>query len=143
MKRKLIISLVAVLLIMMLTACDMSLGGMMGRNRNSTNNGTNHNSSNNDANSNNESAPMVESFISDTMDSLTEDTAIDKQRAKDIALNHAGIKAENISGYRVELDRDNGVTSYEIEFDSDGYEYSYDINAKTGEIIKSEKDRIN
>lgn len=133
MKRKIIISLVVVILVMMLTACDMSLGGMMGRNRNSTNN---------DANSNSESTPMVESFISDTVDSLTEDTAIDKQRAKEIALNHAGIKAENISGYRIELDRDDGVTSYEIEFDSAGYEYNYDINAKTGEIINSGKDMI-
>lgn len=60
--------------------------------------------------------------------------------AKQIALNNAGLKEENISGYRIELDRDNGISVYEIEFRSAGYEYEYEINAQTGDIIKSQKE---
>lgn len=35
---------------------------------------------------------------------------------------------------------DFGKMVYEIDFEYDGYEYEYDINAETGEIIKSKKE---
>ena len=43
--------------------------------------------------------------------------------------------------YRVDLDTDDGVAVYDIDFDSGNYEYDYEINAKTGSVIKSERDR--
>ena len=60
--------------------------------------------------------------------------------AKQIALANAGVNEANITAYRIELDRDNGISVYEIEFRSAGYEYEYEINAQTGEIIKSQKE---
>ncbi len=73
---------------------------------------------------------------------LTVDTTkfITESKAKEIALTHAGVKAENIVGYKIELDKERAVTVYEIEFKSAGYEYDYEINAETGSILKSEKE---
>ncbi len=62
---------------------------------------------------------------------------ISESKAKAAALAHAGVKATDITGYSIELD--DGV--YEIDFDSKGYEYSYDINALTGKVIGSEKEK--
>ena len=56
---------------------------------------------------------------------------------KQTALSHAGVTNPN----ELEIDYDRDENKYEIEFKSGGYEYSYDINAETGEIIKSEKER--
>ena len=61
-------------------------------------------------------------------------------QAKAIALAHAGVTEEQISGLKEEYDEDDGVKSYEIEFIHDGVEYEYDIHAVSGDIIKSEKD---
>ena len=66
---------------------------------------------------------------------------ISADEAKNIALNHAGISAANANWYKSELDYDDGRAKYEIEFVSGGYEYDYEINAASGEIIKSEKER--
>ena len=47
-----------------------------------------------------------------------------------------------IVNYESKLDYDDGIYVYEIEFDAAGYEYEYDINAVTGEIVKSEREPI-
>lgn len=61
-------------------------------------------------------------------------------KAKSIALQHAGVKEADIRGYEYEVDYENGVTVYEISFRIGNYEYEYEINAKTGDVIRSEKD---
>ena len=75
--------------------------------------------------------------------SKTQATAdfISKSKAKSIALKHAGVSSSDIYNYTIELDRDYGAISYEIDFDANGTEYSYDIDAKTGSIIKFEKEK--
>ncbi len=65
---------------------------------------------------------------------------ISEEKAKEIALNHAGLKESDIAQYRIEFDVDDGVPSYEIEFKHGKYEYDYDINSSDGTIIKSEKE---
>ena len=127
MKRKIMILTAFLSFVMLFTACDMNIGGLMGKERNGANNNSNQ---------------ITESIVSDTVDSLTQNGTIDKERAKEIALNHAGVNAENITGYKVELDRDYGGLYYEIEFYSAGYEYEYEINAETGEIVSSQKEII-
>ena len=69
------------------------------------------------------------------------DTYIGKNKAKAIALNHAGVSEAEIRNFECELDRENGVMVYEIEFDAGSYEYSYEINATTGEVVKAEKEK--
>ena len=67
----------------------------------------------------------------------TSGTKLTREEAKAIALNHAGVTPSRVE---VELDKDDGVTKYEIEFKHGGYEYDYEIEAYTGEILKSEKE---
>lgn len=77
--------------------------------------------------------------------SITEDQALDialknaeltigTEKAKSIALSHAGLSSATFS--EVELDSDDGVMVYELEFYSGNTEYDYEINAKTGSIIE-------
>ncbi|MBO5273368.1 MAG: PepSY domain-containing protein [Clostridia bacterium] len=68
-------------------------------------------------------------------------TYIGADRAKSIAFSHAGITVSDISDLECELDVDNGRVGYEISFEAGEYDYEYYIDAITGEIIKSEKDR--
>lgn len=65
---------------------------------------------------------------------------IGESRAKEIALERAGITTARFE--KVELDKDDGVWVYEIEFYADGIEYECKINAITGKIREfgSEKD---
>ena len=71
----------------------------------------------------------------------TSDDYIGKERAKEIALKHAGLKESDVRFEKVELDVDYDKTTYEIEFDYNYYEYEYEIDAHTGEILKNEIDR--
>lgn len=67
-------------------------------------------------------------------------TVISTEDAKAIALSHSGVSTENAKRYRSQLDRDDGRMVYEIEFDAGSYEYDYEIDAKTGEIVKFDKE---
>ncbi|MCI8648305.1 MAG: peptidase [Firmicutes bacterium] len=57
------------------------------------------------------------------------------ERAKSIALKHAGISAAKATFTKAKLDTDDGVRTYEIEFLSGDREYEYEINAFTGELL--------
>lgn len=59
---------------------------------------------------------------------------ISEEEAKKVALEHAGLKEEDISYFKMKLDTDHGVTEYEVEFVSGNTEYDYDIDAVTGAI---------
>ena len=65
-------------------------------------------------------------------------STISAERAKQIALSHAGVGGANFT--KVELDTDDGVQVYEIEFKVGNVEYEYDINAISGEIISSKSE---
>ncbi|MBR3975635.1 MAG: PepSY domain-containing protein [Clostridia bacterium] len=67
---------------------------------------------------------------------------ITKQKAKEIALSHAGVKEADIRDYEIEIDREAGKTVYEISFDSGNFEYEYELNAISGKILQSERERI-
>ncbi len=76
-------------------------------------------------------------------DAVTEkpaDSKISEEKAKSIALDHAGFKESDVQFLRVEYDFDDGVEKYEVDFKQGKYEYDYDINAKTGEILSYDKD---
>lgn len=65
---------------------------------------------------------------------------ITADEAKAIALSHAGVHENNVFDYDCEFDNEKGRAVYEIDFESMNYEHDYDIDAVTGEIIKSEKE---
>ena len=66
---------------------------------------------------------------------------IGTDKAKSIALNHAGVSASQTSEMKVEQDWDDGVLEYEVEFKAGGVEYEYTIHGGTGQILKYESDR--
>ena len=61
-------------------------------------------------------------------------------RAKSIALNHAGLSESNVNFSKAKLEKDDGKRVYEIEFHVGNTEYEYEIDAKTGDILESDKD---
>ena len=61
-------------------------------------------------------------------------------RAKQIALEHAGVDADKARFDGVELDKEKGKTVYEVDFEVGSYEYEYEIDAYSGEIVKHEKE---
>ena len=69
---------------------------------------------------------------------------VDEARAKEIALNHAGVKAADATVTKSKLDYEDGRQVYEIEFyvsGSNGYtEYDYEIEAATGKIVSYDHD---
>lgn len=75
-----------------------------------------------------------------TTNAPVNETLIGKDKAKNIALKHAGVPANEVRGYSCEYDVDDGLKVYDIEFEHKGFEYSYEINAVTGKIIDSEKE---
>lgn len=76
----------------------------------------------------------------DDVPTIPTEDLISADKAKQAALDHAGIEAADAKNIKCELDRDDGTVRYEIEFDADGYEYDYEVDATTGKVIKSEKD---
>lgn len=61
---------------------------------------------------------------------------IGTNKAKQVALEHAGVAAGSASFEKVELDAEHGTNVYEVEFVSGNKEYDYEINATTGKIIE-------
>lgn len=60
---------------------------------------------------------------------------ISKERAEEIAINHAGLTSEQVSGLRSEYDFEDNVPMYDVEFYYGQTEYDYKINAENGEVV--------
>lgn len=72
--------------------------------------------------------------------SSTNDSYIGAEKAKSIALSHAGISEAEAKFLEIELDRDDYIKKYEISFHCGDWEYDYEINAETGKIISAQKE---
>lgn len=119
---------------------DVNINNNYSNNRDNLNNNVsnNVNSSNTDlANNINNNANTNNSSMTNT----TNNQYIGEQKAKEIAVNHAGLTGNQVSYGKFELDRDHGKSIYEIEFYYDYMEYDYEIDAITGEVLKFEKGR--
>lgn len=71
--------------------------------------------------------------------------AVDEAKAKQIALNHAGVSESDTSFLMARQDYDDGVSVYDVEFyvASTGTEYDYEIDAATGSIRSYDHDAEN
>lgn len=68
-------------------------------------------------------------------------TAVTEEQARETALSHAGLTADQVTFVRSKLDRDDGRLMYDVEFYTSGYkEYDYEIDASTGEILSYDYD---
>lgn len=72
------------------------------------------------------------------------ETAVTLEKAKQIALKHAGKTASQVTFVKAQKDFDDGRWEYEIEFivsSKNGYlEYDYEIDAMTGKILSCDYD---
>ena len=57
------------------------------------------------------------------------------EKAKEIALSHAGVGSARFT--KAKIDYENGIKVYEIEFKVGNMEYEYDINVLNGAIVSS------
>ena len=65
---------------------------------------------------------------------------IGEERAKTVALERAGVTESELLLYKIGLDTHNGTMVYDVEFTTYSYEFDCEVNAKTGEIVKFEKE---
>ena len=81
----------------------------------------------------------IENYVIPTQPSTTaantQTSEISVERAKQIALSHAGVGSARFK--KAKLDYENGIKVYEIEFKVGNLEYEYDINVSNGAIISS------
>ena len=68
---------------------------------------------------------------------------ITEAKAKEIALEDAGVDESDLIYDRIEMGHEQGVSVYEIDFWTSTTEYDYDISVTDGEIVKKslEQDR--
>jgi hypothetical protein len=83
-------------------------------------------------------SPAVELSHLESAGRASDKAYIGEDKAAEAALSEAGLERSLVSGLKCEMDFDNGVMVYEVEFISGGVEYEYEIDAVTGEVVKSE-----
>lgn len=81
------------------------------------------------------------SGTADTGTAAAQNGGITLSRAKEIALEKAGLKADEVTFTKAKLDTDDGVREYDIEFYKDGVEYSAEINAADGTVRSWDTER--
>ena len=67
-------------------------------------------------------------------------TDIGQETAKQAALSHAGVTADQATNLVVEKDWDDGRLEYKVDFWVDKVEYEYEIDGTTGAVRKNEKE---
>ena len=66
---------------------------------------------------------------------------IGEEAAREIALQHAGLTAEQVTFLPTDLEIEDGRQVYDVEFYTAGYtEYDYEIDAVTGEVVSLDYD---
>lgn len=91
-------------------------------------------------NNNQNSSSNQNTYSNSSTNSNISSNYISSSRAKQIALNHAGANANNVTMFHIELDREDN--EYQVEFIYNSREYDYEINATTGKIIDYDSERI-
>lgn len=65
---------------------------------------------------------------------------IGRNRAQQIALEHAALEERDVKFVHARLEFDDGIWIYDVEFHRDQTEYDYEIHAITGEILEFDQD---
>ena len=68
--------------------------------------------------------------------------AITDSKAKEIALNHANLSANQVQYLNAHLDYDDGMQVYDVNFYANNVEHSYEIDAQTGNIVSYDVDSM-
>lgn len=93
-----------------------------------------------------EIAPSHSSDSSESSSSSTSGGAqtgrISMEKAKQIALQHAGVSASSATFYKAKLDRDDGLELYELKFYTSGREYEYELRASDGAVLSYDYEEL-
>lgn len=65
---------------------------------------------------------------------------ISPEEAQAIALEQAGVTADEVTGLHTVMDIDNGRQEYDVQFRVGHLEYEYEIDAVTGQILSTDID---
>ena len=84
-----------------------------------------------------EASAQAQTSAPTTAQTATGTGTVDEAAAQKIALEHAGVKAEDATIIKSKLDYEDGHQVYDIEWYAGGAKYDYEIAADTGEIISS------
>ena len=90
-----------------------------------------------------QSSETVATTVAVTAPLPAENEDIGPERAKEIALEKAGVKAEDTLFINAHLDRDDGRVEYYVEFQSGNTEYEVSVDAVTGEINEFSSEDVN
>jgi uncharacterized membrane protein YkoI len=90
-----------------------------------------------------EEVSSADSAISPENETAASEDVITLDRAKEIALAHAGLEETDVTFVKSWLETDDGRQEYEIEFYRGNTEYDYDIDALTGDIVSYDSDAKN
>ena len=101
---------------------------------------TNSGMSNNEQQNNTESSTQNSSKSGPQNNNINNTGDISLEKAKEIALSHAGLSSDQVTFVQANKDFDDGIEKYDIEFNCNGKEYDYEINASNGQIIKYDYD---
>ena len=82
----------------------------------------------------------IEWYMTGTGTVFQSSADIGAEKAKSIALKHAGLAASDTAFIYANLDYENGLRVYDVEFFSGNKEYDYEINAATGDIVSFDQD---
>ena len=72
--------------------------------------------------------------------SASDKAYITRDAALEAALAYAGVAAGDVSWSEIEFDSDDGIMVYEVEFAAGTVKCECDVNARTGEIVKFERE---
>ncbi len=113
------------------TTPDTNTAGSSNTNNNTSNNTTPDTNTAGSSNTNNNTSSGTG----------TASAALTADQAKDKALAHAGLKANQVTFVKSKLDWDDGRQVYDVEFYTSDYkEYDYEIDASTGEVVSYDFD---
>ena len=117
------------------TTPDTNIAGSSNTDNNTSNNTTPDTNIAGSSNTNNNTSNNTSSGTGTASAALTAD------QAKDKALAHAGLKANQVTFVKSKLDWDDGRQVYDVEFYTSDYkEYDYEIDASTGEVVSYDFD---
>lgn len=87
-------------------------------------------------------APTVQQTMQvSSLGSASDKAYIGEEAAKEAAFAHAGALAQDVPFYKIEMDVERGMMVYEVDFACGGYKYEYDVDALTGAVVKTKKER--
>ena len=68
------------------------------------------------------------------------ESAITREEAQRIALEHLGLTADQVKHLRTDYEIDDGISRYDVEFRYGDRDYEFEIHAATGKILTFDKE---